>query len=151
MSLGTAQLLDTGALTKPPSFSGNEKIGMSGTSNFWDLLCAQCEPTTSTRTAGVLQALTSPGFQERLVGVFVASVGSGSVPARERIRKAMQQKGITVVDSGHHDSNPRTKNETTPMDVDALWKGKGKGGKYGKGKDKGKGKVRTKKAEKEKA
>eukprot|EP00971_Amphidinium_carterae_P233053 4625734-Amphidinium_carterae.1 len=39
--------------------------------------------------------------------------------------------------SGHRDSNPSTKNETTPMDVDALWKMQG--GKYGKGKDKGQG------------
>eukprot|EP00971_Amphidinium_carterae_P161725 3205827-Amphidinium_carterae.1 len=58
----------------------------------WRRLCAQYEPTTSTRTTGMSQALISPDLEEQLVGVMgvlVAPVGSGSVPVRKRVRKTI--------------------------------------------------------------
>eukprot|EP00971_Amphidinium_carterae_P129488 2564624-Amphidinium_carterae.2 len=116
MPLGTAQLLGTRALTKPPRFSGNDEDWKEWNFQFWGYagllsqtmhtqvraasripqplhviyaledtlatrsrnvyavpdqhgyeawrrLCAQREPTTSFRIAGMLQALISPDFK----------------------------------------------------------------------------------------
>eukprot|EP00971_Amphidinium_carterae_P104821 2075727-Amphidinium_carterae.1 len=133
----------------------------------WRRLCAQYEPTTSTRTAGMLQALTSPNFKgdsleswgshwfQREAEVFQHGRESGKAPTAvaaqlqmqaaefednyDRLREALRThlEAATRYPSGHRDSNPNTKNDSTRMEVDYLWKGRGKGG---KGKDKGKGK-----------
>eukprot|EP00971_Amphidinium_carterae_P148806 2950300-Amphidinium_carterae.1 len=111
MSLGTAQLLDTRALTKPlrcrnewnfqfwgyvgllSQFMHTHMKGVSRRSLYflltqwvagrafvtlkavpdqhgyeaWRRLCAQCEPTTSIRSAGMLKALISPDFKNGLL------------------------------------------------------------------------------------
>eukprot|EP00971_Amphidinium_carterae_P155506 3083915-Amphidinium_carterae.2 len=46
----------------------------------WLRLCAQCEPTTNTCAAGMLQELMSPDFKNDLLDM----VGGRGVPVRER-------------------------------------------------------------------
>eukprot|EP00971_Amphidinium_carterae_P082103 1624021-Amphidinium_carterae.1 len=79
------------------------------------------------------------------IGVFV--VLNRAPVLRTHLEAAKRCRG-----GGHRDSDPSTKNETTPMDVDHVWKGNsGKGGKR-KNKGTGKGKNFTKrKVEKGKA
>eukprot|EP00971_Amphidinium_carterae_P225217 4467108-Amphidinium_carterae.1 len=141
----------------------------SGASNSWDMWLAvgprmcfrDAQSTTSTCTAGMLQALIAPDFSKDSLAssefswpqweaeVFLYQRESGKLfpmeirvsvvlnraPTQIAARLQMQaadsaELRTTMIGWGHRETNPGTgRNDTTPMDVDCV--GKGRGGKGG--------------------
>eukprot|EP00971_Amphidinium_carterae_P017323 341569-Amphidinium_carterae.3 len=102
MSLGTAQLLDTRALTKSLRFSSNDKDWsriaqlLHGIDALEETFATQSR--ASTRTARMLQALIGTIFSwiRWSHGGFLGPMGSGNVPLRTRVGKVVSHGDSSV-------------------------------------------------------